>query len=56
LDFYTQDAVCIRRAAGLCLKRLALSQRLRLLGVRVGNLCKVDALPPRNQVDEMKLL
>ena len=56
LDFYTQDAVCIRRAAGLCLKRLALSQKLRLLGVRVGNLRKVDALPPRNQVDEMKLL
>jgi DNA polymerase-4 len=35
---YTDDAVEIRRAAGLCLKRAPLTQRLRLLGVRVGNL------------------
>ncbi|MGE4328947.1 Y-family DNA polymerase [Diaphorobacter sp.] len=35
---YTQDAATIRRVAGLCLKRVPLGRRLRLLGVRVGNL------------------
>ncbi len=35
---YTQDAAAIRRAAGECLKRVPLDKRLRLLGVRVGNL------------------
>ena len=38
----TQDAATIRRAAGQCLKRVPLQQRLRLLGVRVGGLLKVD--------------
>lgn len=35
------DAPAIRAAAGLCLKRVPLDQRLRLLGVRVGTLTKV---------------
>ncbi|MDA8521733.1 Y-family DNA polymerase [Acidovorax sp. NCPPB 4044] len=35
---FTQDAATIRRAAGECLKRVPLDKRLRLLGVRVGNL------------------
>ncbi|HQQ70375.1 MAG TPA: DNA polymerase IV [Alicycliphilus sp.] len=35
---YTQDAATIRRIAGQCLKRVPLTKRLRLLGVRVGNL------------------
>ena len=35
---YTADAKTIRHNAGLCLKRVPLQQRLRLLGVRVGNL------------------
>ena len=35
---YTQDAAVIRRFAGQCLKRVPLHKRLRLLGVRVGNL------------------
>ncbi len=35
---FTQDAATIRRVAGLCLKRVPLTKRLRLLGVRVGNL------------------
>ncbi|HWI81595.1 DNA polymerase IV [Ramlibacter sp.] len=39
----TADAREIRRIAGLCLKRVDLSQRLRLLGVRVGKLLKADA-------------
>ncbi|MFN9478597.1 MAG: Y-family DNA polymerase [Betaproteobacteria bacterium] len=38
----TQDAAAIRRAAGLCLKRVDLTQRIRLLGVRVGTLVHAD--------------
>lgn len=41
----TDDADTIRRAAGLCLKRVPLDRRLRLLGVRVGALCAADAVP-----------
>ncbi|QDL38911.1 Y-family DNA polymerase [Rhodoferax sediminis] len=37
---YTADAKTIRHTAGLCLKRVPLAQRLRLLGVRVGSLLK----------------
>lgn len=40
LDSFTADAATIRRHAGLCLKRVDLSRRLRLLGVRVGKLVK----------------
>jgi DNA polymerase-4 len=36
----------IRQFAGQCLKRAPLQKRLRLLGVRVGNLCKVTAPAP----------
>ena len=39
----TDDANEIRRAAGECLKRVALDKRLRLLGVRVGSLSKPHA-------------
>ena len=42
LDSYTADAKTIRHTAGLCLKRVPLQQRLRLLGVRVGNLEKTS--------------
>jgi len=38
LAHYTADAKILRQAAGLCLKRVDLSRRLRLLGVRVGAL------------------
>jgi DNA polymerase-4 len=44
LDDYTADAALIRRTAGQCLKRVDLRQRLRLLGVRVGKLARVEAL------------
>jgi len=44
LDAPVQDAVSIRHAAGLCLKRVDLSQRLRLLGVRVGSLSRPGEL------------
>ena len=36
----TQDAAVIRRIAGLCLKRVDLNQRFRLIGVRVAGLTK----------------
>ncbi|MDO5624811.1 MAG: DNA polymerase IV [Pseudomonadota bacterium] len=41
---HTQDAQRIRQVAGQCLKRVDLSRRIRLLGVRVGSLAKPDAL------------
>ncbi len=40
---HTQDAQTIRHTAGQCLKRVDLTRRLRLLGVRVGSLMKLDA-------------
>jgi DNA polymerase-4 len=40
LEHYTADAKTIRHTAGLCLKRVPLDQRLRLLGVRVGSLVR----------------
>jgi len=47
LPHHTADAREIRRAAGLCLKRVPLERRLRLLGVRVGSLCKASEAPAR---------
>ena len=44
LPAHTLDAATIRRAAGECLKRVDLSRRLRLLGVRAGALAKLAAL------------
>ncbi|MDD0815588.1 DNA polymerase IV [Curvibacter sp. HBC28] len=43
----TADAALIRRTAGLCLKRVDLTRRFRLLGVRVGGLQRLgeDGLP-----------
>ena len=38
MERHTDDAKTIRRIAGLCLKRVPLERRLRLLGVRVGSL------------------
>ena len=46
LDQPVQDAAAIRHAAGLCLKRVDLSQRLRLLGVRVGKLSRPGEIEP----------
>lgn len=40
LEHFTADAKTIRQVAGQCLKRVDLSRRLRLLGVRVGKLVK----------------
>lgn len=48
LPAHTLDARAIRRAAGECLKRVDLSRRLRLLGVRAGALATLsDLVAPR---------
>ena len=59
LAHFTSDARTIRQAAGQCLKRVDLSRRLRLLGVRVGKLAKAgseehlaEAAPPAHRVAE----
>ena len=55
---YTADAATIRHTAGLCLKRVPLQQRLRLLGVRVGALVRselaaqLSAAPPAGRPDK----
>ena len=40
----THDAALIRRVAGECVKRVPLARRIRLLGVRVGNLVRAETL------------
>jgi len=49
LDLPVQDAEAIRAAAGACLKRVDLSQRLRLLGVRMGGLCRPGDVQARRR-------
>jgi DNA polymerase-4 len=44
LPAHTLDARTIRRAAGQCLKRIDLTRRLRLLGVRAGALARISEL------------
>jgi DNA polymerase-4 len=51
----TTDAVAIRRAAGECLKRVPLEQRIRLLGVRASGLQPLDAVLPAS-VEQPQLL
>ncbi|WP_048441285.1 DNA polymerase IV [Caenimonas sp. SL110] len=43
LPQFTDSAKTIRQAAGQCLKRVDLKQKLRLLGVRVGKLAKAGS-------------
>ena len=55
LPVATDDALAIRRAAGECLRRVPLEQRIRLLGVRVSALSKKsevkdDPLPPQAEL------
>ena len=45
LEIATDQASTIRHTAGLCLKRVDLSRRFRLLGVRVGSLIKAGEQP-----------
>jgi len=46
IEWPTDDARLIRRAAGECLKRVPLDRRIRLLGVRVGALSPAAAVGP----------
>ena len=48
----TDDAHTIRQSAGLALKRVNLNRRLRLLGVRVGSLIKVDQESPAQEAGQ----
>ncbi|MES2283822.1 MAG: DNA polymerase IV [Pseudomonadota bacterium] len=48
MESYTSDGQTIRKIAGLCLKRVDLKQKLRLLGVRAGNLIKLEDLQAAN--------
>jgi DNA polymerase-4 len=53
----TDDAAAIRRAAGECLKRVPLEQRLRLLGVRCGALSTTRELgSPEASAGQLSLL
>ncbi|HEY8904913.1 MAG TPA: DNA polymerase IV [Rhodoferax sp.] len=42
LDYFTDDAKTLRQVAGQCLKRVPLTKRLRLLGVRVASLMRIQ--------------
>jgi DNA polymerase IV len=48
LPAHTMDAASIRRAAGQCLKRVDLTRRLRLLGVRAGALARLGDLTAKS--------
>ena len=50
------DARAIRRAAGECLKRVPLDQKLRLLGVRASALCPRDRTDPSEGQTQLSLL
>ena len=50
LPAHTLDATAIRRAAGECLKRVDLTRRLRLLGVRAGALATLATLAGPTQL------
>jgi len=52
VDAPTHDATRIRQVAGQCLKRVDLTRKLRLLGVRVGALVKLDAASNQPQAKE----
>lgn len=56
LPLFTYDAKAIRMAAGQCLKRAPLDQRLRLLGVRVGNLLPLDQAMSQGLVGEAQAI
>src|SRR6185295_16124790 len=52
LPAHTMDARTIRRVAGECLKRVDLTRRLRLLGVRAGTLARLaDLLAPASAAE-----
>jgi DNA polymerase IV len=46
LNVPTGDAGAIRRAAGMCLKRVVFDRRIRLIGVRIGTLSRTGGSSP----------
>ena len=60
LPAHVMSAHDLRRAAGACLKRVDLTRRLRLLGVRAGSLASLEELvaprPPEPELDGPKAL
>jgi DNA polymerase-4 len=55
LTIATDDPLLIRKTAGECLKRVSLDKRLRLLGVRVGNLTLATKEEPSSPVVQGEL-
>ena len=55
LDHAVSSAAEIRAAAGSCLKRVDLSKRLRLLGVRVGALSRPGDPPPKLRASSVRI-
>ena len=55
LPVATDDPALIRKTAGECLKRVSLDKRLRLLGVRVGNLTSATQEEPSSPVVQGEL-
>ena len=51
LNGYTLDPKTIRQVAGLCLKRVPLGKKLRLLGVRAGGLEKLENLTKMPEIE-----
>ena len=51
IDTPTRDSRAIRRAAGECLKRIALDRRIRLLGVRASHLTSDAVSGPASLFD-----
>lgn len=49
------DGAAIRKAAGECLKRVPLTQRIRLLGVRAGGLVPVDEMAAEQTAMQVEL-
>jgi DNA polymerase IV len=56
IEGYTDDAIVIRRVAGLALKRASLERPLRLLGVRIAGLAARDAIGAGTAPPEQPLL
>ncbi len=54
-EAYTADGTTIRKLAGLCLKRVPLGKKLRLLGVRAASLAKAGEEPLSEQKSQSAL-